>query len=252
MFENIIGFFKKILKKEKEEENNKDMAKERLHLVLMQDRANVSADFLEMMKQEIIDVIKKYIDVDESEIDVHLTNKTSEDGTSIAPALYANIPIVSIKHTGEIDEEIREKVQNQELEEQKNKTEKEEIKPENNNEEKLDNNSGIGEEIPKEDILTKNKINEEESDNINKEIEDYTENNKEISEGNVESKNEIILEDIEELSETEDIAEVEENSNIENTEEAKEINKSDEQIKKENLIHNNRKRRNKKRKGKNK
>lgn len=45
MFENIVGFFKKLLKKEEEEENNKDMAKERLHLVLMQDRANVSADF---------------------------------------------------------------------------------------------------------------------------------------------------------------------------------------------------------------
>ena len=81
MFENIVGFFKKLLKKEEEEENNKDMAKERLHLVLMQDRANVSADFLEMMKQEIIDVIKKYIDVDEKEIDVHLTSKTNEDGT---------------------------------------------------------------------------------------------------------------------------------------------------------------------------
>ena len=36
MFENIVGFFKKLLKKEEEEENNKDMAKERLHLVLMQ------------------------------------------------------------------------------------------------------------------------------------------------------------------------------------------------------------------------
>ena len=70
MFENIVGFFKKLLKKEEEEENNKDMAKERLHLVLMQDRANVSADFLEMMKQEIIDVIKKYIDVDEKEIEM--------------------------------------------------------------------------------------------------------------------------------------------------------------------------------------
>ena len=39
--------------------DSKDTAKERLHLVLMQDRANVSADFLELMKQEIIDVIKK-------------------------------------------------------------------------------------------------------------------------------------------------------------------------------------------------
>ena len=111
MFENIVGFFKKLLKKEEEEENNKDMAKERLHLVLMQDRANVSADFLEMMKQEIIDVIKKYIDVDEKEIDVHLTSKTNEDGTSAAPALYANIPIVSIKHTGNMDDEVVEKIQ---------------------------------------------------------------------------------------------------------------------------------------------
>ena len=63
----------------------------------MQDRANVSADFLEMMKQEIIEVIKKYIDVDENAIDVRLTNKTNDDGTNGAPALYANIPIISIK-----------------------------------------------------------------------------------------------------------------------------------------------------------
>ena len=45
----------------------------------MQDRANVSADFLELMKQEIIDVIKKYIVVDEEAIDVRLTNLENED-----------------------------------------------------------------------------------------------------------------------------------------------------------------------------
>ena len=64
----------------------------------MQDRANVSADFLELMKQEIIEVIKKYIDVDESAIDVRLTNKENDDGTNGAPALYANIPILNIKN----------------------------------------------------------------------------------------------------------------------------------------------------------
>ena len=63
----------------------------------MQDRANVSADFLDMMRQEIIEVIKKYIDVDEKDIDVRLTNKTNEDGTTGAPALYANIPIAGIR-----------------------------------------------------------------------------------------------------------------------------------------------------------
>ena len=98
MFENIMNFFKNLGKKENKQSNNsKNAAKERLHLVLMQDRANVSADFLDLMKQEIIDVIKKYIDVDESAIDVRLTNKDNGDGTNGAPALYANIPIMNIK-----------------------------------------------------------------------------------------------------------------------------------------------------------
>lgn len=99
MFENIGHFFKRMVKTEQQKElGSKDAAKERLHLVLMQDRANVSADFLELMKQEIIDVIKKYIVVDEESIDVRLTNQSNDDGTNGAPALYANIPIVNIKN----------------------------------------------------------------------------------------------------------------------------------------------------------
>ena len=96
MFDNIIKFFKKFKRSEKEE--SKSTAKERLHLVLAQDRANISADFLEMMKQEILEVIKKYIDIDEKAIDVRLTNKENEDGGVGAPALYANIPIITIKN----------------------------------------------------------------------------------------------------------------------------------------------------------
>ena len=95
MLENFTAKFKKMSKKD-QADKSKDAAKERLHLVLMQDRAHVSADFLDMMKQEIVDVIKKYIDVDENEMDVKLENKVNEDGTSGAPSLYANIPIVSI------------------------------------------------------------------------------------------------------------------------------------------------------------
>ena len=97
MFESIMGFFKKMTKKEEQTLKSKDAAKERLHLVLMQDRANVSADFLDLMKQEIIEVIKKYIDIDESAMDVRLTNKENGDGVNGAPALYANIPILNIK-----------------------------------------------------------------------------------------------------------------------------------------------------------
>ncbi len=121
MFENIIRFFKRTVKKEqsKDDASSKSTAKERLHLVLMQDRANVSADFLELMKQEIIEVIKKYIEVDESAIDVRLTNKENEDGTNGAPALYANIPILNIKNDAR-------KIDKKDVEEHKNKQNDEE------------------------------------------------------------------------------------------------------------------------------
>ena len=97
MFENFINIFKKSKKNKSLSTCSKNTAKERLHLVLMQDRANVSADFLDLMRKEIIEVIKKYIDIDEKAMDVRLTNETNDDGTQGAPALYANIPIINIK-----------------------------------------------------------------------------------------------------------------------------------------------------------
>ena len=126
MFENIMNFFKKLGKKEgKQSNNSRDAAKERLHLVLMQDRANVSADFLELMKQEIIEVIKKYIDVDEREIDVRLTNKENGDGTNGAPALYANIPILNIKNEARKTDVKKEEDQNEKNIEKQDKSNKE-------------------------------------------------------------------------------------------------------------------------------
>lgn len=96
MFGNIKKIFKRNVANNDFKKINKDKAKERLHLVLMQDRAHVSADFLDMMKQELIDVIKKYVVVEENDIDVKLTNKENGDGTIGSPALYANIPIKGI------------------------------------------------------------------------------------------------------------------------------------------------------------
>ena len=120
MFESIMNFFKKMSKKEEQTLKSKDAAKERLHLVLMQDRANVSADFLDLMKQEIIEVIKKYIDIDESAMDVRLTNKENGDGSNGAPALYANIPILNIK------DEVRQTAQVKDSEKEEPKKEKNE------------------------------------------------------------------------------------------------------------------------------
>ena len=165
MFENIVNFFKNIGKKEenkKIQESSKDAAKERLHLVLMQDRANVSADFLELMKQEIIDVIKKYIEVDEKEIDVRLTNKENEDGTNGAPALYANIPILNIKNDArKIGKKEVEEKEGQKEDKQKNKTEnKQESKEKTLKNEKIKEEPQETKENQQKEIEAKEKIQE--------------------------------------------------------------------------------------------
>lgn len=122
MLENVTTFFKKMGKKEQLDKSSKDEAKERLHLVLMQDRANVSADFLEMMKQEIVDVIKKYIDVDENEMNVKLENRLNDDGTSGAPSLYANIPIMAINEEKKKESNELTKAKKAEVESEEEKT----------------------------------------------------------------------------------------------------------------------------------
>ena len=146
MFESIMNFFKKMSKKEEQTLKSKDAAKERLHLVLMQDRANVSADFLDLMKQEIIDVIKKYIDIDESAMDVRLTNKENGDGSNGAPALYANIPILNIK------DEVRQtaQVKASEKEEPKKKKNEQEEKESREEENKVEERNNTKEEAKEE------------------------------------------------------------------------------------------------------
>lgn len=159
MFENILNFFKKLGKNEnKETSGSKTKAKERLHLVLMQDRANVSADFLEMMKQEIIDVIKKYIEVEENEIDVRLTNEVKEDGTTGAPSLYANIPIVNIRNDmkKEVQEEKKEEAKKQEKSEEPKEV-KEEIKVE----EKEENVEETSKQEEQEEVVEVVEVKEE-------------------------------------------------------------------------------------------
>ena len=127
MFEKIMNLIKKVLRLKNKEDNSKEAAKERLHLVLIQDRASVSADFLEVMKQEIIEVIKKYIEIDEKAIDVRLTNNLNDDGKGNSPALYANFPITNVK-TKILKENGKEAVSSNVINEQKDSVKLEEIK----------------------------------------------------------------------------------------------------------------------------
>ena len=200
LIENIINFFKKSNKKESGSTSSKETAKERLHLVLMQDRANVSVDFLDLMRQEIIEVIKKYIDIDEKSMDVRLTNQENEDGTQGAPALYANIPIINIKEKTKklSDEKNKEeyKEENNNKDNKDKKDNKDNKEKNSNKEEKKDDNKKVEEKIEnKEKENDKEKKSEEKITNNDekkeeKEKNDETETQKDKKENNSKKESE--------------------------------------------------------------
>lgn len=70
---------------------SKDIAKERLRLVLVHDRVNVSPQFMEVLKEDMIRVISSYMEINEKEMEVNLTH------TSNSVALVANIPVNRMK-----------------------------------------------------------------------------------------------------------------------------------------------------------
>ncbi|OXT09290.1 cell division topological specificity factor MinE [Thermoanaerobacterium thermosaccharolyticum] len=76
--------------------NSKNVAKERLQLLLVHDRADVSPKFLELMKGEIMNVISNYVEIDEDGLNVEITKEKKTDDTFV-PALHANIPIKKMK-----------------------------------------------------------------------------------------------------------------------------------------------------------
>lgn len=80
----------------KKEEKSKNVAKERLKLVLVHDRADLSPKLLDMIKSDIIRIISEYVEVEEDGIDIKLTRMKREDSTTMS-ALVANIPIVNVK-----------------------------------------------------------------------------------------------------------------------------------------------------------
>ena len=75
-----------------------DVAKDRLKLLLVSDRADCSPDVMEAIKIDIIQVISKYMEIDAEGLDIQITQTESETNNGTVPALYANIPIKDLKH----------------------------------------------------------------------------------------------------------------------------------------------------------
>jgi cell division topological specificity factor len=70
---------------------SKDVAVERLRLVLVHDRASVSEGLMESLKEDLIEVISKYMEIDDAAMEVNL------DSSEHSAALVASIPVKRIR-----------------------------------------------------------------------------------------------------------------------------------------------------------
>ncbi len=70
---------------------SKDIARERLKMVLVQDRAEANRGLLEKLRDEVVAVVAHYADVDAEKAEVRVQRL---DGQS---ALVARIPVRSLK-----------------------------------------------------------------------------------------------------------------------------------------------------------
>lgn len=84
MLDSLMSIFRK--------EKSGKVAKKRLQMVLIQDRASVSPEVMEKLRDDIIQVISKYMVINQSDMEISLENV--EDSV----ALVANIPVQNMRH----------------------------------------------------------------------------------------------------------------------------------------------------------
>ena len=75
----------------------KDVAKDRLRLILIHDRGDISPETLDKIRAEILEVISKYIEIEAEDVDISVNRSEAIEGSEGGPALVANIPIKNIR-----------------------------------------------------------------------------------------------------------------------------------------------------------
>lgn len=81
--------------------NSRNQAKNRLQLIIAHDRANINPDIMQAMREEILDVVARYVEVDREEMEFSLSNDRR------LTSLTANLPIRQIKRLGDLKENLK-------------------------------------------------------------------------------------------------------------------------------------------------
>lgn len=96
LYNKVLGFFRQTDK----EENAKDIACNRLRVVLMQDRTNLTPELMERMRKELIELLSKYVEMDKEALELNL----EQDGDQMA--LMLSIPVLRARNEEEIEAEL--------------------------------------------------------------------------------------------------------------------------------------------------
>jgi cell division topological specificity factor len=69
----------------------RDIAKERLRMVLIHDRASTNEDFIPSIKERLITVVSEYVELDKEGVQIELTQSGERT------VLITNIPVTRVK-----------------------------------------------------------------------------------------------------------------------------------------------------------
>lgn len=158
LFSDIYNTVAKFFRPQEEQgDTSKSVATNRLKLVLMQDRTNLTPKILEQMRGELIDLLSRYVELDKELLELNFEH----EGDQVA--LMLSIPVIRAKDEEEIEAALKEEAEK--LEEKI-----EEIQQNSENEEGCDNTEVN--EINKEENAETNTVSTPEgmnSSNINNE-----------------------------------------------------------------------------------
>lgn len=131
LYNKVLGFFRQT-DVEQEKESTKETACNRLRVVLMQDRTNLTPELMERMRREMVDLLSKYVEMDKDALELNL----EQDGDQVA--LMLSIPVIRAKDEDEIKAALEAEDRQKASEENEELTKEEEIQNEDS-EEKSEN-----------------------------------------------------------------------------------------------------------------